>query len=87
MFDQTEEQSAAFASLGDSTGGRSFDPPQLDASTARRIIQSLADEVRAEYIAGFSPEPGSPPASHRIEIRLKGRKDGKLVGGSRAAVY
>lgn len=87
LFDQSEEQTAAFASLGDLTGGRSFDPPQLDASTARGIIRSLADEVRAEYIAGFSPEPGSPPASHQIEIRLKGRKDGKMAGGARAAVY
>lgn len=87
QFDQTEEQTAAFASLGDSTGGRSFDPPQLNASTARGIIRSLADEVRAEYIAGFSPEPGTPPASHQIEIRLKEPRDGKMAGGVRAAVY
>ena len=87
QFDETESQAAAFASLGDATGGRSFDPPELNAAAARDVIRSLADEVRAEYVAGFAPEPGSPPASHRIGIRLKGHKEAKLAGGGRLAVY
>lgn len=87
QFDEAEGEAAAFAGLGDATGGRSFDPPELNAAAARGVIRSLADEVRAQYVAGFSPEPESPPASHRIEIRLKGHKEAKLVGGGRLAVY
>ena len=87
LFDATEEQVTAFASLGDLTGGRAFDPPDLNASTARGIVQSLADEVRAEYAAGSRRNLGSPPASHKIRVHLVGLKDAKLVGGARTAIY
>jgi len=87
LLDEAERQTADFAGLGESTGGRAFDPPELNAATARGIIQDLADEVRAEYVAGFRPEPGSPPADHRIEIRLVSQREKKLVGGTRTAVY
>ena len=87
LFDENEGMAEAFSSLGELTGGRSFDPPDLNASTARSIIQFLADEVRAEYIAGFSPEAGMPPVSRQIVVRLKGHKEAKIVGGTRVAVY
>ncbi len=87
VFDEAEGEAAAFASLGDSTGGRSFDPPDLNAATARAVIHELADEVRAEYVVGFTPEPGAPPSKHAIEVRIKGHPELKLVGGARVAVY
>ena len=87
LFDEAEQQTADFAGLGEATGGRAFDPPDLNAASARAIIQELADAVRAEYVAGFSPEPGSPPAAHEIRIRLVGKGEMKLAGGARTAVY
>jgi hypothetical protein len=87
LFDEAEQQTADFAGLGEATGGRAFDPPELKAGSARAIIQALADAVRSEYVAGFSPPPGSPAAAHEIRVRLVGRGEMKLAGGARTAVY
>jgi len=86
-FEEEEALAASFASLGDLTGGRAFDPPDLNGGSARDVIRSIADAVRNEYVAGFAPEPGNPPVEHRIEIRLIGHKEARLTGGSREAVY
>ncbi len=86
-FDATETQTARFSELGDATGGRAFDPPTLDAANARNILKALADEVRAEYVAGFAPDAGAAQSPHRIEIRLVQRKGAKITGGSRVSVY
>ena len=88
VFDREEAQAGLFASLGEATGGRSFDPPELNSAAARDIIGFLAGDVRTEYIIGFSPEPGLTPSPHKIEIRLLGTNRGaKIIGGSRMAVY
>ena len=88
VFDREEAQADLFTGLGEATGGRSFDPPELNPSAARDVIGFLAGEVRTEYIIGFSPEPSSTPSPHKIEIRLLGgNRAAKIVGGSRIAVY
>jgi hypothetical protein len=86
-FETTDAQTVTFSGLGDATGGRAFDPPTLNAASARDIIKALADEVRAEYVAGFAPDVGATLVQHKIEIRLVQRKGGKITGGSRVAVY
>jgi VWFA-related protein len=88
IFDHEEAQAELFTSLGEATGGRSFDPPELNPSTARDIIAFLAGEVRTRYIIGFSPESGSTRSPHQIEVRLiSGRPGAKIAGGSRIALY
>jgi VWFA-related protein len=88
VFDREEAQATLFTALGEATGGRSFDPPELKPSAARDIIGFLAGEVRTQYIIGFSPESGSKRSPHKIEIRLLGGRPGaKIAGGSRIAVY
>jgi len=72
VFEHEEAQAGLFVGLGVATGGRAFDPPELNPSAARDVIGFLAGEVRTEYIIGFSPEPGATPSPHKIEIRLLG---------------
>ena len=55
VFDSEDAQASLFTGLGGATGGRSFDPPELNPSAARDVIGFLAGEVRTEYIIGFSP--------------------------------
>lgn len=88
VLDGEEAQAGLFTGVGEATGGKAFDPPELNPSVARGIIGFLAGEVRTGYIIGFSPGPSSRPSSHKIEIRLLGGNRGaKIVSGSRMAVY
>lgn len=88
IFVQQEAHAALFTNLGGATGALSFDPPELNPSSAREIIAYLAGEVRTEYIVGFSPESGSTSSPHQIEVRfLGGRPGAKIAGGFREAVY
>jgi hypothetical protein len=88
IFDREEAQAGLFAGLGEATGGRAFDPPELNASPAREIVGFLAGEVQTAYMIGFSPEPGATPSAYKVEIRLVGGTRGaKILGGFRMAVY
>jgi hypothetical protein len=82
-----EDQVAAFAQLGDWTGGRAFDPPDLTSKNVKDTIQALAGQVRFEYVIGFSPAPSQTPRPHKMTVRLVGHKDARLTGGERVAVY
>ena len=78
----------AFASLGVLTGGRDFDPPEITLDVMQRVLEDVALSVSTEYIVGFSPEAGDgKPRKHTIEIRLRNQQAGKVLGGSRSAVY
>jgi hypothetical protein len=88
IFEREEAQAGLFARLGEATGGRAFDPPELNASAARDIIGFLAGEVQTAYMIGFSPEPCATPSAHEVDIRLVGGPRGaKILGGFRTAVY
>jgi VWFA-related protein len=77
-----------FARLGEMTGGRSFDPPEISLDVMQKVLEGMAVLMRTEYIAGFVPEgAGGAPRKHKIEIKLRNSELGKLVGGKREASY
>jgi hypothetical protein len=77
-----------FASLAALTGGRSFDPPDVSLGTVRTILAMLTATVVAEYVVGFVPVvSGGAPRAHKLEIRLRSKESGSVIGGKRTAVY
>ena len=77
-----------FARLGEMTGGRSFDPPEINLGVMQKVVESIAVLMRTDYVAGYIPEAtGGAPHKHKIEIKLLNSEIGKLVGGKREVSY
>jgi hypothetical protein len=74
-----------FASLGEQTGGRHFDPRFFTPESLRNILQFMVGQVRNEYVAGYSPAPSGSEKkkTHKLTVRLKDKEFGKLLGGTR----
>jgi len=76
-----------FGGLGELTGGGSLYPSRLDAATVNHILDIVRDEGLSQYVVGFAPTPSGRQRKHNLEIRLKSKSTGKLVGGKRTAAY
>jgi hypothetical protein len=51
------------------------------------ILKSLAEHVRYDYVAGFYPSSSGGGKRHRVEVVLRSKNRGEMVGGSRALVH
>ncbi|MFB3826757.1 MAG: VWA domain-containing protein [Bryobacteraceae bacterium] len=79
-----EDDMRDFASLGELTGGRSFDPPLINLNMLRQILGGVAAQVACEYVVGFSPPPpDGPPKRHKLQVRVARKELGKVLGGTR----
>jgi VWFA-related protein len=77
-----------FARLGELTGGRSFDPPMINLTMMQTILGAMVAQVRCEYVVGFVLEPRSgDPAKHKLEVRLRSKELGKVLGGVRVVSH
>lgn len=82
-----EREILEFAQLGEMTGGRSYDPRDVNSDVIRRILAALVEQVQAEYVAGYYPGPSSGPRRPRkVEVRLRAAQTGKIYGGTRVLV-
>jgi len=82
-----EQEILDFASLGELTGGRSFDPPIMNSDMLRRITGSMVGSVLTEYVVGFTPENSAAGAKHKLVVKLASKDLGKLLGGTRTVVH
>ena len=85
-----EGQMFEFAEVGKKTGGQCFDPPIMNNSVLKSILQGLVGQIRAEYVIGYYLPPAPAAASakkHKVQIRIRDKRAGKLIGGSRTVVY
>jgi hypothetical protein len=73
--------------LGELTSGQSFSPDQLDANVVTGVLNSIRNRSLSQYIVGFAPLASAQHRNHRLEIKLKSKDSGKLLGGKRTAVY
>ena len=60
-----------FARLADLTGGRSFDPREMNLAVLRQVLGAMVALVRTEYTVGFVPTAAAAPRKHNLEIRLR----------------
>jgi hypothetical protein len=78
-----EDEIQHFASLGRLTGGGAFDPPAMSAGILKQFVAGLAARVQTEYVLGFTPEASASPRRHKVEVRLRDKSLGQIVGGKR----
>jgi hypothetical protein len=76
-----------FVGVGELTGGRAFYPSRIDAVVVNDILDVIRNQGLSQYLAGFAPPPSGRQRKHNLEIRLKSKSSGKLMGGKRTAVY
>lgn len=76
-----------YASIGELTGGGAFYPPQIDAETVDRILGVIRNQGLSRYVVAFTPRSSGQQHAHKLEIKLKSKSSGKLMGGKRAATY
>jgi len=77
-----------FASIGEPTGGRSFDPQVVSSSVIRTILAGIVQKVRAEYVAGYVPASADDGKRvHKVQVKLIAKNKGKLSGGLRSVVH
>ena len=81
-----ESQVKGFLSLGERTGGLSFDPPELNDETLRTILRAVADQARNTYVVGFIPVRSVAPAAHALEVRLRQQPRGTTLSGGRRVI-
>lgn len=86
-LDAQESEVQQFASLGRLTGGGAFDPPAIGSGVLRQIVAGLAARVQTEYVVGFTPETGGAPRKHKVEVRLRDKSMGQIVGGKRSVIH
>ncbi len=82
-----EQEILEFASLGELTGGRSFDPPMMNSDMLRRIISAMVGSVLTEYVVGFTPDGQGTHTRHKLVVKLVSKETGKLIGGTRTVVH
>lgn len=73
---------ADFVRLGSATGGREFRAVVPGPAVFDQVLDWILHQIGAEYVAGIYPEwKGGDPV--RLEVTLRDRSRGELVGGSR----
>jgi VWFA-related protein len=77
-----------YLKLAPLTGGMAFDLPEINLDLMQKLLDGVVGEIRTEYVAGFVPDPSSgAPRAHKIEIRLRDKNIGQLVGGTRTVMH
>ncbi|HXE65281.1 MAG TPA: hypothetical protein VN519_17175 [Bryobacteraceae bacterium] len=74
------------AAVGGMTGGAVFVPPHLDREALAAILKIARDTTLSQYIVGFTPEEAAKAKKHSLEVTLKSKSSGKLVGGEKNGV-
>lgn len=88
QLEQQQNEILEYASLGELTGGRSFDPPMMNLMMIRTILGAMAGAVRFEYVIGFQPQAGEDkPRKHKLAVKLASKELGKVTGGTRVVVH
>ena len=77
-----------FADLGRRTGGKAYFPGVLTGLEIRRILSAVAELIQTEYVVGYYPRGiDEESTEHRVEVRLKDPRVGKLTGGRRTVIH
>jgi VWFA-related protein len=76
----------SFMKLASATGGQAFDAVSTK-DVLPTILKSLANHVRYDYVVGFYPASSGGRKRHKIEVILRSKNRGEIVGGFRTLVH
>ncbi len=81
---QMRAQKSTFISLAESTGGRAFEfAGRTPEDLLDQILKKMAAEIRYDYTAGYSPSSTGNGKPRRVQVVLKDKNRGQIVGGVR----
>ncbi len=86
-MESQEREIINFASLGELTGGRSYDPREITRNVMRQVLGGVVGSIRTEYSIGFAPELSDKPHRHKLEVRLRDKQFGQVTGGARTIMH
>ena len=76
----------SFMKLASDTGGQAFNAVSTK-DVMPTILKSLANHVRYDYVAGFYPSSSGGRKRHKVEVILRSKNRGEMVGGVRTLVH
>jgi VWFA-related protein len=83
---QVETSVASFMRLAKDTGGQKFEVLLANQDVLPKILRELAARVRYEYVVGYYPQSGAGRKRRKVEVVLKRKDRGDLIGGYRTVV-
>jgi VWFA-related protein len=70
-----------FKNLGSATGGHSSEALS-NTNFLPAVLKSISKLIQDDYVAGFNPSSTGGGKRHKVEVVLRDKNRGKLVGGS-----
>lgn len=75
---------SAFIGLAGFTGGRAFEfPGESPGDLLDQVLKRMAAEIRYDYIVGYSPVSTGSGKPRKVQVVLKDKNRGRIVGGVR----
>jgi VWFA-related protein len=75
-----------FNNLGSATGGESFEALS-NTNFLPEILKSISKAIQDDYVAGFNPFSTGGTKRHKVEVVLRDKNRGRIVGGSINVVH
>jgi VWFA-related protein len=75
-----------FTNLGSPTGGETFDALS-STDFLPGVLKSISKAIQNDYVTGFNPTSAGAAKRHKVEVVLRDKNRGKLVGGSLNVVH
>jgi VWFA-related protein len=72
--------------LAEETGGRAYEPGNLDRQALAEILRSIATEVTMENVLGYEPQGPPTGRKRKIKVELLDKSIGSIKDGERTLV-
>jgi hypothetical protein len=74
--------------MAEPTGGRSFEfPGEAPGGLLNQILNRISSVIRRDYIVGYSPALVGSGKPHKVQVFLKDKNRGQIVGGVRYVLH
>jgi len=75
-----------FKQLARATGGMQFEAIS-NADVLASILKRMARQIQFDYVAGFYPPNSGGTTRHKVEVVLRDKSRGQVLGGTRTVIH